>query len=80
MMFASLQQDAALASDLSPRVILALQMLGSNAGNMICVMNVVAAASVVKLVGREGEIIRLTLVPALLYCTLAGVVGWWLVS
>lgn len=80
MMFASLQQDAALASDLSPRVILALQMLGSNAGNMICVMNVVAAASVVKLVGREGEIIRLTLVPALLYCSAAGLIGWWLAS
>lgn len=80
MMFASLQQDTALASDLSPRVILALQMLGSNAGNMICVMNVVAAASVVKLVGREGEIIRLTLVPALLYCSAAGLIGWWLAS
>lgn len=80
MMFASLQQDAALASDLSPRVILALQMLGSNAGNMICVMNVVAAASVVKLVGREGEIIRLTLLPALLYCSGAGLIGWWLAS
>jgi lactate permease len=78
MMFASLQQDAALASDLSPRVILALQMLGSNAGNMICVMNVVAAASVVKLVGREGEIVRLTLLPALLYCSAVGLIGWWL--
>ncbi|HSX84756.1 MAG TPA: L-lactate permease [Cellvibrio sp.] len=78
MMFASLQQDAALASELPPRVILALQMLGSNAGNMICVMNVVAAASVVKLAGKEGEIIRLTLLPALLYCVAAGLVGWWL--
>lgn len=78
MMFASLQQDAALASDLSPRVILALQMLGSNAGNMICVMNVVAAASVVKLAGKEGEVIRLTLLPAMLYCLGAGICGWWL--
>lgn len=79
MMFASLQQDAALASDLSPRVILALQMIGSNAGNMICVMNVVAAASVVKLTGKEGEVIRLTFLPALLYCLGAGLVGWGLI-
>ena len=79
MMFASLQQDTALASDLSPRVILALQVLGSNAGNMICVMNVVAAASVVKLTGKEGEVIRLTLLPALLYCLGAGLLGWWLI-
>ncbi len=79
MMFASLQQDAAIASDLSTRVILALQMLGSNAGNMICVMNVVAAASVVKLAGKEGEVIRLTLLPALLYCLGVGLVGLWLI-
>lgn len=76
MMFARLQLDAALASDLSPRVILALQMIGANAGNMICVMNVVAAASVVHLAGKEGQIIRFTLLPMLYYCTGAGVIGW----
>ncbi len=75
MMFASLQQDAALATGVSPRLVLALQMLGANAGNMICVMNVVAAASVVNLVGREGQIIRLTLLPMLLYSVAVGVLG-----
>ena len=75
MMFASLQQDAALASQLPVDVILALQMLGSNAGNMICVVNIVAAASVVKLVGNEAEVIRLTLIPALGYCVLVGIIG-----
>lgn len=76
MMFAALQQDAAVATGISPRVVLALQMLGANAGNMICVMNVVAAASVVKLAGEEGHIIRLTLIPALFYCAGAAIVGW----
>lgn len=76
MMFAALQQDAAIATGISTRVVLALQMLGANAGNMICVMNVVAAASVVKLAGEEGHIIRLTLIPALLYCAGAAMVGW----
>ncbi|WP_111642417.1 L-lactate permease [Marinimicrobium alkaliphilum] len=75
MMFASLQQEAALATGQSPQLVLALQMLGSNAGNMICVMNVVAAAAVVNLTGREGQIIRLTLGPMLLYCTAAGAIG-----
>lgn len=79
MMFASLQQDAALSSQLPVKLVLAQQMLGANAGNMICVMNVVAAASVVKLVGREGEVIRMTLLPALLYCLLVGSIGWCLV-
>lgn len=78
MMFASLQQDAALASQLPVKLILAQQMLGANAGNMICVMNVVAAASVVKLAGREGDVIRITLFPSLLYCLLVGGIGWYL--
>lgn len=76
MMFARLQQDAAQAASLPEHWVLALQMLGANAGNMVCVLNVVAAVSVVKLVGREGEVIRYTLVPALAYCAGVGVLGW----
>lgn len=75
MMFARLQQDAAQAANMPEHWILALQMLGANAGNMVCVLNVVAAVSVVKLVGREGDVIRYTLAPALGYCLLAGVAG-----
>lgn len=75
MMFAGLQQEAALAAGHSPRLILALQMLGSNAGNMICVMNVVAAAAVVNLAGKEGQIIRLTLGPMIFYAVGAGLIG-----
>jgi lactate permease len=75
MMFASLQQDAALSSQLPANIILAQQLLGSNAGNMICVTNVVAAASVVKISGKEGDIVRLTIGPAVLYCSLVGLVG-----
>lgn len=73
MMFAGLQQSTALELGLSERTVLALQLIGANAGNMICVVNVVAAASVVNLVGKEGEIIRFTLVPMLFYAAGAGV-------
>lgn len=76
MMFSSLQAQAATALGFPSSLILALQLLGSNAGNMICVMNVVAAAAVVNLAGKEGQIIRLTLLPMLIYCTSIGVVGW----
>lgn len=76
MMFAHLQQNAALMGEVPVDLVLALQMLGANAGNMVCVLNVVAAVSMVKLVGREGEVIRITLVPALLYCAMAGLIGW----
>ena len=39
---------------------------------MVSVTNVVAAASVVNLVGKEGQIIQFTLPAMLLYCLLAG--------
>lgn len=71
LMFASMQQQLALDSGLPLNLVLALQMLGANAGNMLCVVNVVAAASVVKLDGQEGQIMRFTLFPMSLYCLLA---------
>ncbi|HEY7886358.1 MAG TPA: L-lactate permease [Cellvibrionaceae bacterium] len=80
MMFAGLQVEAAVGANLPPRIILALQMLGANAGNMICVMNVVAAAAVVGLNGKEGQIIRMTLAPMLYYALGAGLVGMLVVS
>ncbi|GAB2929300.1 L-lactate permease [Rheinheimera gaetbuli] len=76
LMFASFQQAMAADAGLSSQLVLALQMLGANAGNMICVVNVVAAASVVGLNGREGEIIRYTLLPMLYYCLAASLVAW----
>ncbi|MFY0666035.1 MAG: L-lactate permease [Natronospirillum sp.] len=76
MMFASFQASVAGQVGLPETTVLALQLLGANAGNMICVVNVVAAASVVNLSGREGEIIRFTLVPMLYYALAASTVAW----
>ncbi|KKO46078.1 hypothetical protein WG68_06875 [Arsukibacterium ikkense] len=76
LMFGSFQQAMAAEAGLAPTLVLALQMLGANAGNMICVVNVVAAASVVNLQGREGDIIRYTLWPMLFYCVAASSVAW----
>lgn len=75
LMFASMQQQLATDSSLPLHLVLALQMLGANAGNMLCVVNVVAAASVVKLTGQEGQIMRFTLLPMALYCLLASAVA-----
>ncbi|MCC5451931.1 L-lactate permease [Rheinheimera sp. UJ51] len=77
LMFGSFQHAMAIEADVSSQLVLALQMLGANAGNMICVVNVVAAASVVNLNGREGEIIRYTLWPMLFYCLGAVLVANW---
>jgi lactate permease len=72
MMFALLQADVAQMAGWPVETVLAAQMLGADAGNMICVVNVVAAASVVQLLGREGAIIRYTLPAAAAYLLLSG--------
>jgi lactate permease len=65
-----------------PTWIVALQAVGGAAGNMVCVHNVVAASAVVGLLGREGLILRKTLIPFAYYAALTGVLGcvivWWL--
>ena len=62
-----------------PTWIVALQAVGGAAGNMICVHNVVAASAVVGLLGREGSIIRLTLLPFVYYALLPGAIGYFIV-
>ncbi|MCG2601420.1 MAG: L-lactate permease [Achromobacter sp.] len=75
LMFALLQVAVAERAGIPADVVLAAQMLGSNAGNMVSVLNVVAAAAVVGLIGREGDIIRFTLWPMLAYCAVAGLLA-----
>jgi len=75
MTFALFQLTAAEQASLPPDIVLAAQILGASAGNMVSVVNVVAAAAVVGLVGREGTIIRYTLVPMLVYTTVVGLLA-----
>ncbi len=74
MMFALLQFSAADHAGLPHQTVLAAQMLGANAGNMISILNVVAAAAVVGLLREEGRIIRFTMWPMLYYCLWAGMI------
>ncbi|MCS6826490.1 MAG: L-lactate permease [Caldilinea sp.] len=76
LMFSLFQFSVAEQVGLPAHIVLALQMIGANAGNMICVLNVVAAASVVNLLGQEGAIIRLTLRSMLYYVLWAGALGF----
>ncbi|WP_322520653.1 L-lactate permease [Guyparkeria halophila] len=55
--------------------VVALQVVGGAAGNMICVHNVVAASATVGLVGREGDLIRKALIPLGYYVLAAGTLG-----
>lgn len=75
MMFSGLQYSVADNIGMNHAMVLALQGIGANAGNMMCVMNVVAAATVVGMAGRESEIIRKTMPIALGYALVAGTIA-----
>lgn len=76
LMFASLQADVAADLGLSANVVLAQQVGGANAGNMVCVANVVAVAGVTGLLGQEGHIIRNTALVMLAYTSLFALIGF----
>ena len=75
MMFSLFQFQVGQNIGSDPLWIVSLQAVGGAAGNTICVHNVVAACAVVGLVGREGDIIRITSLVFLYYIIVAGIVG-----
>lgn len=74
--FSPIQYQVASSVGLNPTVVLSQQVIGGAAGNMICIHNVVAAATVVGLAGQEGNIIRKTLPAAMFYAVVVGMLGF----
>ncbi|MFB4164031.1 L-lactate permease [Alteribacillus sp. JSM 102045] len=76
MMFSLFQFGTAQNVGINPSIVVALQAVGGAAGNMICVHNVVAASAAAGLIGKEGELIRKTLIPTAYYVFFAGGAGY----
>jgi lactate permease len=72
LMFALFQFSTAEQIGVRPETVVATQAVGGAAGNMITVHNIVAASATVGLVGREGDLIRKTILPTIYYCLMAG--------
>lgn len=75
MMFSQFQFTVAQQIGADPLWVVALQAVGGAAGNVICVHNVVSACAVVGFIGREGEVIRLTLLMFVFYVVMAAFLG-----
>ncbi|RDZ61513.1 lactate permease [Haloferax sp. Atlit-12N] len=73
ILFGTFQYGVADQIGTSKTVMLGAQAVGGAIGNLIAVHNVVAALAVVGLVGEEGRVIRLELIPLLYYGTATGV-------
>jgi lactate permease len=80
MMFSLFQFGVGERILADPIWIVALQAVGGASGNIICVHNVVAASAVAGLVGKEGAVIRKTLLPFLYYALISGSIGYGIVN
>lgn len=70
--FSLFQFSTAEAIGVNPETVVASQAVGGAAGNMVTIHNVVAASAVVGLAGREGDVLRQTVIPMTYYLLMAG--------
>jgi lactate permease len=75
LMFTLFQFGVAERLAISGVMVLALQVVGAAAGNMLAIHNIVAASATVGLLGREGALLRLTIIPTIYYVLAAGLLG-----
>jgi lactate permease len=72
LMMAQFQFDTAQLIGVSGAMLVAAQAVGAAAGNMVAIHNIVAASATVGLLGREGAVLRMTIIPTIYYVVMAG--------
>ncbi|UOO97394.1 L-lactate permease (plasmid) [Halococcus dombrowskii] len=73
VLFSTFQYGVADQIGTPKTIVLGAQAVGGAIGNLIAVHNVVAALAVVGLVGEEGRVIRLELIPLAYYAAFTGI-------
>jgi lactate permease len=79
LMLSQFQFETASLLGISGTLMVALQSVGAAAGNMIAIHNVVAASATVGLLGKEGNVLRITIIPTIYYLSLTGIIGFILI-
>ncbi|WP_439487457.1 L-lactate permease [Algoriphagus sp.] len=75
LMFGLFQFGVAERLSMPTTVMVSLQAVGAAAGNMIAIHNIVAASATVGYLGKEGLILRKTILPTLYYIVVVGLLG-----
>jgi lactate permease len=70
--FSQFQFTAAQQIDVPTQLVVGAQAVGGAMGNLVAIHNVVAALATVGLVGEEGRVMRLNLIPLLYYAFFVG--------
>lgn len=79
VLMTDLQQATAESLSLPPPLLLGAQGFGAAVGNIVAPHNIIAGCATVDLSGREGDVLRRTVWPCLLYAALGGVLAMLLV-
>lgn len=79
LMFSLFQLGVAESLSMPTTLMVSLGAVGAAAGNMIAIHNVVAASATVGYLGREGDVLRLTIFPTLYYITVIGLLGLYMI-
>ncbi|WP_227272248.1 L-lactate permease [Roseobacter weihaiensis] len=74
ILFSELQLSTASNLSLPPAMMAAAQSFGAAIGNAVAPHNIIAGSATVGLIGREGDILRLTAWPCLAYAGIGGAV------
>ncbi|MDZ5811729.1 L-lactate permease [Halorubrum sp. AD140] len=73
--FGAFQFEAATQLGLPRTIIVGAQAVGGAIGNLVAIHNLVAALATVGLLGQEGRVMRLNLIPLLYYATGVGLLA-----
>jgi lactate permease len=73
ILFGTFQFNAAQNLAVPTQIVVGAQAVGGAIGNLVAIHNVVAALAVVGLVGQEGRVIRLELIPLTYYAVASGI-------
>jgi lactate permease len=73
ILFGLFQYEAAQGVGAPTQVVVGAQAVGGAIGNLVAIHNVVAALTVVGLIGEEGRVIRIELIPVLYYGVMTGI-------
>jgi lactate permease len=76
VIFAPLQQQAAELIGISAFVVLSAQTTGGSVGSMLAPAKIIVGCSTAGLSGREGQVLKKTLVPGLLISAFVGLATW----
>jgi len=73
--FGGIQKSIAQNLTLDSTAILSLQSVGAAMGNMVCINNIVAVCSVLGIEKKEGDILKRTFLPTIIYGIIAVIAG-----